>query len=327
MTSSITANICHWRSAGAAYEAAAENYHSWIMSLWNGVVCYMRQNTHGPGTPGISPSTALWLFQTQCMPTATNSMEYNLEQENDALSVSNSLRSLISGAQNTYNRVVNDIENGISQRQVLPHGSVITGPKSLGNALVAQLKNLSGILNNVPGLNLIMGSANLADLQGYVNGLEHMLSGDPIVEHIVSLHTHNGVTHYNSALITYTIYINPYNGRGTKVNYTVWNRVSHNWQNISRICHSVQLAGGVYSKLRSAYSQAVNAGKQVPPVFSDVTSNFNNLNQSVSGVSSYIQTQMQYLNQNLQQYFSVYSNFFQDYNTLNSYIINKMTGG
>jgi hypothetical protein len=79
----------------------------------------------------------------------------------------------------------------------------------------------------------------------------------------------------------------------------------------------------IYNYLVTLINQATVNGQAVPPQFNLITSNFNNLNQSVSGVSSYIQTQMNYLNQNMQQYLSVYNNFFTDFNTLNAYIVSK----
>lgn len=82
----------------------------------------------------------------------------------------------------------------------------------------------------------------------------------------------------------------------------------------------------IYTNINRMIQQAEKQGMPLPPQLNQIQSNFNNLNQSVSGVSSYIQTQMQYLNQNLQQYFSVYNNFFSDYNTLNAYIVSKSAG-
>lgn len=73
------------------------------------------------------------------------------------------------------------------------------------------------------------------------------------------------------------------------------------------------------------YQQAMSAGEPVPPEVNSLTTAFNNLNQSVSGMSSTIQTQMQYYQQNLQQFFAIYKSVFDDYSTLNSYIISKTT--
>lgn len=86
-----------------------------------------------------------------------------------------------------------------------------------------------------------------------------------------------------------------------------------------------QTGKDIYSNLNKMMSGATKNGQTLPSSFNQITSNFNNLNQTVSGVSSYIQTQMQYLNQNLQQYFSVYNNFFSDFSSLNAYIVNKST--
>lgn len=82
----------------------------------------------------------------------------------------------------------------------------------------------------------------------------------------------------------------------------------------------------IYSNIANLINQATSQGTGVPTQLTTIQSNFNNLNQSVSGVSSYIQTQMNYLNQNLQQYLSVYNNFFSSYNTLNGYIVSKSAG-
>ena len=80
---------------------------------------------------------------------------------------------------------------------------------------------------------------------------------------------------------------------------------------------------GLYSQYASKYNAAVKSGQPPDQVFSLTTSSFNNLNQSVSGISSSIQAQMQYLNQNLQQYFGIYKSFFDSYSQLSSYIVNK----
>lgn len=79
----------------------------------------------------------------------------------------------------------------------------------------------------------------------------------------------------------------------------------------------------IYSHMNWLMKQAPSQGAGLPTQLNTVQSNINNMNQSVSGVSSYIQTQMNYLNQNLQQYLSVYSQFFSSYNTLNGYITSK----
>jgi hypothetical protein len=81
--------------------------------------------------------------------------------------------------------------------------------------------------------------------------------------------------------------------------------------------------GGIYSNLKFLYQDATRAGQPVPPEFTTITSNFNQLNQMISGVSSSIQMQMQYLNQNLQQFFGIYKSFFDDYSQLSSYVIQK----
>lgn len=320
MTGSISGAISGYKSAQNQYSAMALAYRSWLHSLYAGMVCYMR-DPHSSG--GISPSMALWLFQTQLMPTATNGMEYNLEEENYALQAAGDIRTQTTGVQNTFNRIIHDIENNISTASIGPHGTHITGPKSLANALSHQLQSLSHMLAN-PSLALIMGSGNLNDLQGFVNGIERLLSGSGGIQQTVSTIIHSYLTTFVCHKSRVTIFFPP-NGRGQPVHIswvTTYNRTIHT---TTHVTHE-WTGGGAYAVLRRAYSQAATGGQGLPTVFSDIQGNFNNMNQSVSGVSSYIQTQMQYLNQNLQQYFSVYSNFFSDYNTLNSYIVSKSIG-
>jgi hypothetical protein len=323
VTQGIPSAICNYKSAAKAYAAAASDYCKWVLSLYQAVLCFDK-NPHALGA--ISPSVALWVFQTQCMPTATNGMEYNLEEENAALQVANAIRSQVTGLQNIYNRIINDIEHNISGPSTLAHGTVVTGPKSLAQELEQDLKQFSTLLQN-PSLAEIMGSGNLGDLQGYIKNIENLLKGQPGLHQTVSNIFHSKITTYVCHRSRVSIFINPGTGRGWPVHISWVTTYKQTVHTTSHITHKWEEAGGPYSALKSAYSQAVNAGQQVPGVFSDVTSNFSNLNQSVSGVSSYIQTQMNYLNQNLQQFFSVYNNFFSDYNTLNSYIVSKTVGG
>lgn len=322
MTSSITRSIQNWSQDGLCYAHQAAHYHDWLENL----VEQMHQYIQHSGTTGISPTMAMYLFNLMCMPAATAGFQCNVAQESEALNVANSIRTQITNAQNLYNRIINDIENGTSGPTIGPGGSTITGPKSLGQELLKDLKSFSGMLGNTTGLKEIFGSDNLQDLQGYINNLEGMLQGPPGWNQTVSSLPHCRVTTFVCHRSRVSIWINPYNGRGYPEHIswvTTYHTVVHT---TSRITHRWYDAGGVYTHLRSLYKQGTSGGATLPTVFNNITSNFNSLNQSVSGVSSYIQTQVQFLNQNLQQYFSVYNNFFNDFNTLNSYIVSKSTG-
>lgn len=314
MTMGIPSAVHNYESAQRAYSTAAKDYREWVQSLYVGVVCYLR-DPHAPGA--ISPSLALWLFQTQLMPTATNGMEYNLEEENTALQVSDAIRSQVTGIQNTFNRIINDIEKNISTATVLSHGTVVTGPKSLAQKLQQQLNNFSQLISS-PSLAVIMGASNLNDYKGYIKDISLNLFGG----------NESMATHWTSHLTIHSRhcqYIPPV-GRRTSTNKGYWTHWST--QHVTTIYHSANKHEwiGIYTNLLNIWNQAASEGQTVSENFNGINSDFSNLNQSVSGVSSYIQTQMQYLNQNLQQYFSVYNNFFSDYNTLNSYIVSKSIG-
>jgi phage-related protein len=96
----------------------------------------------------------------------------------------------------------------------------------------------------------------------------------------------------------------------------------HNY--IKTIKDNGQASGkGFVSTMSGMYWNVFNSHGVVPPQFTQITNAFNDLNQSVSGISSSIQAQMQYLNQNLQQFFGIYKSFFDDYSQLSSYIVNR----
>jgi hypothetical protein len=77
----------------------------------------------------------------------------------------------------------------------------------------------------------------------------------------------------------------------------------------------------LYYAMYGCYRVATNNGQPVPEQFNQISSSFSGATQSVSGLSSSIQAQIQYLNQNLQQYFGIYKSFFDDYSNLSSYIV------
>jgi hypothetical protein len=314
VTQGIPSAICNYKSAAKAYAAAASDYCKWVLSLYQAVLCFDK-NPHALGA--ISPSVALWVFQTQCMPTATNGMEYNLEEENAALQVANAIRSQVTGLQNIYNRIINDIEHNISGPSTLSHGTVVTGPKSLAQELEQDLKQFSTLLQN-PSLAEIMGSGNLSNLQGYLKDISLNFYGGNETQ----------VTHWSTTQTVHSRFCQwvPHRGAWDSTNRGHWTHWSR--QHLSHTKHSANKNQwvGIYTHLLDIYTSVTQNGGQVPSTFNSITSDFNNLNQSVSGVSSYIQTQMNYLNQNLQQFFSVYNNFFSDYNTLNSYIVSKTVG-
>lgn len=243
----LTSQIANWRSAQLQYMSCVQDYKTELASL-----VALARSGHA--------AEALWLFQLQLMPLATQSCEYQMEQESDALNIANTIRAQITSIQNDYNQAISDIEAGQNT----------AAAAAAAGSMMHGLSDLKSILK-INGMTAILGRSNISGMNGYISNVRWQLLG------------------YNKP------------NAGLTGSY-------------------------VYNELQQYYNQAVLNGQSVPPIFNELNSNFTNLNQSVSGVSSYIQTQMQYLNQNLQQYFSIYGNFFQDYNTLNSYIVSKSVG-
>lgn len=199
-----------------------------------------------------NPGEALYLFQLEAMPMITQSGEYQMKLQAEALGISNQLRNAITNAQNAYNDLLNQVESGTTALG-----------KSAAKVLSQDLEQLQDLLKT-SGLTQIFGS-----------------------------HGASQINNFNSFIKSITNNMNGANGTRA------------------------------YSNLKHLYSNIQKQGGIMPPAFNNITTNFDNLNQSVSGISSTIQSQMQTLNQNLQQYFGIYKSFFDDFSQLNSYIISR----
>jgi hypothetical protein len=298
MTSqAINSSAKDWNNANSAFNSVVNEYKQEIQCLYK---------MSEAGNPGL----ALWLFQTQCMPMATQSCQYSMQKEADALNIANELRNAISNVQNAYNNVINDIENGNS-------GQGVQDAAALSNAL----KKLSGLVNNTD-ISQILSKSNISTINGFIKTISGALYGPPAWQHRQTVDTSPHQTLKHSVWQTWSW--EP-DGTGGLTQYTY--TTSRSWNTMTThpvtktICYYDN--GGIYDTLKSFYNEAVKNGQPVPPQFTTITSNFNQLNQMISGVSSSIQMQMQYLNQNLQQFFGIYKSFFDDYSQLSSYVIQK----
>ena len=99
--SGITAQIANYSQANSAMNAQKAYYVNELQ--------FLLQQMH---TGHMSAGTALWLFQLECMPAVTNTCQYNMQLESDALNIANDLRGDITNAQNDYNVMIADIEKG-----------------------------------------------------------------------------------------------------------------------------------------------------------------------------------------------------------------------
>jgi hypothetical protein len=234
------------------------------------------------------------------MPDATNSCETQMKLQAVSLNIANALRNDITNAQNDYNSMIQDIQNGNAN-----------AGQADGNKMWEDLQKIRKELA-LSGMTKIMGASNLKNIVGYVSSIE----GTPNGTKVTSIPT--GISHAGGGHWTHVAKKNGIS------NYCIWV-----WSNpgYTKFTNITLPNVGLYSQYASKYNAAVNQGQPPDQVFSLTTSSFNNLNQSVSGISSSIQAQMQYLNQNLQQYFGIYKSFFDSYSQLSSYIVNKTNNG
>lgn len=82
----------------------------------------------------------------------------------------------------------------------------------------------------------------------------------------------------------------------------------------------------VASILFSAQKMAVHSGQITPGIFSNVTSQFNNMNQNLSGVNSTLMATAQYQNQTQQQLLAAWKSIGDDMNQLKSYMVSRSQG-
>ena len=288
----LNSQINAYNSINNQYLEMNALYASDLKSL----VAWMKQDpTHRAGE-------ALWRFQMWVMPDATQSCEYHMALEADALNIANTIRNDITNAQNDYNNVENNII-----------GKNTAAAKSAANQLSNDLKKLSQDLG-AHGLTKIIGVTGLSTLKNYLSNIKENIHGD-MKQSRVSHYVTTGYTHISWTSVVVV---------GRDDYYTVHKSRLSPYQK-SGITHvKTSGPGGIYTYLNYVYSQATKAGSNsIPPAFSNITSGFNNLNQSVSGISSTIQAQMQYLNNNLQQFFGIFKSFFDDFSQLSSYITQK----
>ncbi len=246
----INSSITDWTNTNSYMDSINHQYETDLNSIMNAMKYQ-----------GMSPGLALWLFQTRCMPDATNSCEAQIKLEADALNVANCIRNDITNAQNDWNQVV----------ALLGKPNNGTGYIN-GTKMYFDLSKLEHDLH-IPGMTKILGGSNIQSLSGFIQTIKTNVEPPP--------------------------------GWGGAY-YDIFN-----------YCE------GLYSQAIPIRPIPGTAPGPLPPQFATVTQSFNSLNQSVSGISSSIQAQMQYLNQSLQQYFGIYKSFFDSYSQFSSYIINK----
>jgi hypothetical protein len=265
-----------------------------------------------------NPCLAFWIFQTQCLPATTQSSEYQMQLESDALDIATFIRNSITNAQNAYNTLISDIENGYINNGAPPGTpNAVTAAHELSTGL----NQISSDLH-IKNMTKILGGSNLSTIEGFIQMIRSNAQGNVSSFNQTVWHT----------LFTTTVC---WNG-----GWSWADGVAKVTKGPGKNCHTihppkgesaqvVQVPGinnaGFLTYLEGIYQRSIANGQPLPGAFSNITSGFNGAVQSVSGISSNIQAQMQYLNQNLQQYFGIYKSIFDDYSNLTSYIVSKST--
>lgn len=294
---SLAQGISNWYRIHDLISGAKTGYSKDVHSIW---VC-MSQGS-------LSPADALWRYQTQAMPLATQYFEYEGAIEATALGIANILRQNITDAQSNFNSLVQKIEQGDGGQ------SFAAGLKSALDQLKADLNVRVSADGKQRGLTYILGSGVIKNLSNFV---QNLLNPIQHATTMVCYSIRKSVTHFHLQ---------------TKVSISDGSKSTtttiYNWSmavtRSTRVTKSKEVvSAGFYSYFDYEYKNAVEEGQPVSQIFGTFVSNFNNLNQSVSGISSAIQAQMQYLNNNLQEYLGVYKHFMDDYANLSTYIVNK----
>lgn len=188
----------------------------------------------------ISSQYAIYAFMLSCMPQIIASSETDIKLQADALNVATDVRGKITDAQNSYNKLVEAIQNNDETSGKLYE-------RQLNDALASLGQDLS-----IPAIADVLTEDGVDTLKGFIDGLK----------------TTGGAPNF-------------------------------------------------YQTLSSAYRDHDRSNT----VFQEMTTDFTSMNQSVSGISSQIQAQMSYLNQAIQQYYSVYKSMMDSQANLTQYVV------
>jgi hypothetical protein len=184
-----------------------------------------------------------------------------------------------------------------------------------------------------PGMTKIMGgtvgggASAIANIQNFINDIKGQFFGQGIDKFTRSVNNSPAYTEYifarvetpDGPMITYAImtghakYSNFYHGPSWRGGY----------QFNETYFHAGTSYPHIYSNLKSIMK--ITGGSN-NTILQSVTSDFTSMNQSVSGISSQIQASMNYLNQSLQQYYSIYKSIFDSFSNYMNYIIQKSGG-
>jgi hypothetical protein len=317
MSSSLDNLFQDYNNCEALYQQQVAYYKQQleaILQAWH-------QHTHG----SQSASLALYQFQLVCMPMVTEMNETSIKQEADALNISTALRQDITSAQNDYNSLVGLIQQGKSA------ASGMAVAKELASALAKVSQDL-----HHPGMTKIMGGtldggvSAIQNIQNYINDIRNQFFGGGVQRYTGVAHPSVAYTLFefermlspDSPFVTYAV-VTGYDKFSNFYHGPSWQGGRWDEQIIYRNAYSLAPGASyphMYSNLKSIMK--ITGGTN-NTVLQAVTSDFTSMNQSVSGISSQIQAQMNYLNQSLQQYYSIYKSIFDSFSNYMSYIIQK----
>lgn len=346
MSSSLDYLFDDYNACSQKYQSQFDYYHQMldqILQAWH---------EHRQGN--MSASVALYQFQLLCMPMVTEMNETSIKQEADALNIASVLRQDITTAQNDYNNLLALIQ----QNRSAASGQIAA------KALAQAMDKLSQDLHHT-GMTKIMGGASgggasaIANIQNFINDIRGQFfgsQGNSINQYtwvngsyIASHYRYSYQIQYNGSVGPYIGHAGSFYGPSPFAKRAMQSAIlsaehqtgaSGHFSTIFATLHSLPPLSNqhgfhwsriqdqhsyphIYSNLKSIMK--ISGGSN-NTILQSVTSDFTSMNQSVSGISSQIQASMNYLNQSLQQYYSIYKSIFDSFSNYMNYIIQKSGG-
>jgi hypothetical protein len=350
MSSSLDNLFNDYNQCQAKYQSQFDYYHQMLNQIL--------ANWHAHKQGSMSASVGLYQFQLLCMPMVTEMNETNIKQEADALDIASALRQDITNAQSDYNNLLGVIQ----QNRTAASGQMAAQELAQAMDKLQQDLHYPG-MTKIMGGTVGGGASAIANIQNFINDIKGQFFGNPeqYYTNIFAFSDHyqfsfrvvlNGMpitdikgSIYGSlgaaqALLNKDLSFWRNNHRRTAFNFSKMRltMVSVNYQirkitmnTLAPAMHTVghyavtgrQSYPHIYSNLKSIMK--ITGGSN-NTILQSVTSDFTSMNQSVSGISSQIQASMNYLNQSLQQYYSIYKSIFDSFSNYMNYIIQKSGG-
>ncbi len=250
--------------------------------------------SHIKGTHAHDPGTQLWLFQVELFPQILQGQQYQIIEYGAAENVASDLRQVLSDAQNAY--------NWITSHHNTPGARGASGStmQQFASTMKKDLQEFNQLGHDFPGITAILGPDAINNLVSQANAIMGYFS----------------------------------NGHGGHSNISPQSMANQiiSWAN--------QGAGPIVIPIRRGGSGNVMpnptpinpASAPVPsptvsPTIQNINGLFANINQTLSGTSAKLQTQIQTYAQNLQQFIGAYKSDYDTYSQYVNFILNNFPKG